>query len=60
MPKGKMAGKVFWRKILNRKLRMNRKIFGAVVLLLLAMGWASFDSAAAPAVTEGKGIPAIV
>jgi hypothetical protein len=36
------------------------KIFGAVVLFLLAMGWANFEPAVAPAATEGKGIPAIV
>jgi len=39
---------------------MDRKIFGMVVLLLLATGWANFEPAAAPAATEVKGIPAIV
>jgi hypothetical protein len=39
---------------------MDRKIFGMVVLLLLATGWANFEPAAAPAPTEVKGIPAIV
>jgi hypothetical protein len=56
----KNVRKDLFAKIAPRELKMNGKIFGVVVPLLLAMGWAFLEPISAKAAMEDKGIPAIV
>jgi hypothetical protein len=59
-PKKKYQERSYLRKIATWELKVNGKIIGVVVLVLVAIGWAKFDQTIAQAAPGEKGIPVIV